>query len=60
VPSHASKEVVVILGALTSCDPGNIFKTIDVSILCNIRGEVSGERSWDRMLGGVNSLLSYS
>ena len=31
VPNHASKEVVVVIGSLTSCDPGNIFNTIQVS-----------------------------
>ena len=30
VPAHASKEVVVVMGALTSQDPGNISSTIDV------------------------------
>ena len=30
VPNHASKEVLVIMGSLTSCDPGNIFVVIDV------------------------------
>ena len=31
VPSHASKEVLIVMGSLTSCDPGNIFTTIEVS-----------------------------
>ena len=34
VPSHASKEVLVVMGALSSCDPGNIFDTIAVSCVC--------------------------
>lgn len=42
VPSHASKEVLVIMGSLTSCDPGNIFKVVDdlktQSIRCSIIG----------------------
>ena len=38
VPNHASKEVLVVMGALTSCDPGNIFNTIKVS------GELLGLR----------------
>lgn len=29
LPSHASREVVVIMGSLTSCDPGDINVTID-------------------------------
>jgi hypothetical protein len=27
-PSHASREVVLVYGALNSCDPGDIFDTI--------------------------------
>lgn len=42
IPSHASKEVLVVLGSLTSCDPGNIFKVIEdlksVSVRCSIVG----------------------
>lgn len=42
VPAHASKEVVVVMGALTSQDPGNIFSTIDdlckQSVRCSIVG----------------------
>ncbi|KAK9457543.1 Ssl1-like-domain-containing protein [Dipodascopsis uninucleata] len=29
VPSHGTKEVVIIFGSLLSCDPGDIHKTID-------------------------------
>ena len=32
IPSHASREVLVIMGSLTSCDPGNIFTTIEVCL----------------------------
>lgn len=32
LPSHASREVLVILGSLTTCDPGDINQTIVVSI----------------------------
>jgi hypothetical protein len=31
VPTHATREVVVIMGSLTTCDPGNIFDTIKVA-----------------------------
>lgn len=31
LPSHASREVLVIMGSLTTCDPGDITTTIDVS-----------------------------
>lgn len=30
LPSHASKEILVIVGALTTCDPGDINETIQV------------------------------
>lgn len=30
LPSHASKEILVIIGALTTCDPGDINETIRV------------------------------
>jgi len=30
MPSHTSREVLVIMGSLTSCDPGDIIKTIQV------------------------------
>lgn len=32
LPSHASKEILIIVGALTTCDPGDINETIKVYI----------------------------
>lgn len=32
LPSHASREILVIMGSLTTCDPTNIFTTINVNI----------------------------
>lgn len=32
LPSHASREIIIIMGSLTTCDPNDISKTIDVSI----------------------------
>lgn len=32
LPSHASKEILIIMGSLTTCDPGDITKTFDVSM----------------------------
>eukprot|EP00056_Hartaetosiga_gracilis_P005265 m.82985 g.82985 ORF g.82985 m.82985 type:complete len:442 (+) comp12107_c0_seq6:82-1407(+) len=29
IPSHATKEVVMLMSSLSSCDPGNIFDTVD-------------------------------
>ena len=30
LPSHASREILVIMGSLTTCDPSNIMTTINV------------------------------
>lgn len=42
VPSHTSKEIVIILGSLTTCDPGDIYETIEMmksnSIRCSVIG----------------------
>jgi transcription initiation factor TFIIH subunit 2 len=29
LPPHGSREIIIILGSLASCDPGNIHTTID-------------------------------
>lgn len=31
LPSHASREILVVMGSLTTCDPSDINKTINVS-----------------------------
>lgn len=36
LPSHASKEILIIVGALTTCDPGDINETIKVYTNNNI------------------------
>lgn len=28
MPAHSTREVVIVLGSLTSCDPGDVFETI--------------------------------
>lgn len=33
LPSHASKEVLLIMGSLTTCDPSDIEETIQVLII---------------------------
>jgi transcription initiation factor TFIIH subunit 2 len=35
LPTHASREILVILGSLTTCDPGDINVTIQVSLRQN-------------------------
>ena len=42
MPSHTSKEVLVIMGSLTSCDPGDIHSTIQSLRSHNIRCSVIG------------------
>lgn len=42
LPSHASKEILIIIGALTTCDPGDINETIRNMKLDSIRCSVIG------------------
>lgn len=42
MPEHTSKEVLLILGSLTSCDPGDIHSTIQSLAMHNIRCSVIG------------------
>lgn len=35
LPSHASKEILVIMGSLTTCDPGDITTTFEVKLILN-------------------------
>lgn len=42
VPSHISKEVLLISASLTTCDPGNIYETINELSENNIRCSVIG------------------
>ena len=37
LPTHSSREVVVIYGSLTTCDPGNIHDTLDECVKDRIR-----------------------
>ena len=32
LPSHATREILIIMGSLTTCDPGDISETIQVMI----------------------------
>ncbi|XP_022090466.1 general transcription factor IIH subunit 2-like [Acanthaster planci] len=42
MPSHASREILVVMGSLVTCDPGNIHLTIkalkDLNIRCSVIG----------------------
>ncbi|XP_062579817.1 general transcription factor IIH subunit 2-like [Saccostrea cucullata] len=42
MPGHASREVLVVLGSLTTCDPENIHSTISVLKDGNVRCSVIG------------------
>ncbi|CAD6188600.1 unnamed protein product [Caenorhabditis auriculariae] len=42
LPGHVSREIIVIMGSLTTIDPGNIFTTIEVLKSLNIRSSVIG------------------
>lgn len=42
LPSHASREILILYGSLTSCDPGDIFETIDELKKENIRCSIIG------------------
>ncbi|XP_064459620.1 general transcription factor IIH subunit 2-like [Ornithodoros turicata] len=42
LPSHTSREVLVILGSLTTCDPGDIYSTIEMVKKQNVRCSVIG------------------
>lgn len=30
MPGHASREILILFGSLTSCDPGDILETVQV------------------------------
>ncbi|KAK9369439.1 Ssl1-like-domain-containing protein [Lipomyces kononenkoae] len=42
VPSHGTKEVVIIFGSLLSCDPGDIHKTVGTLKAENVRVRIVG------------------
>lgn len=42
MPSHTSKEVLILFGSLSTCDPGDIAETIGELAQCGIRCSVIG------------------
>ena len=30
MPGHASREILILFGSLTSCDPGDVLETVNV------------------------------
>lgn len=53
LPSHASKEILIIIGALTTCDPGDINETIQVYFI--LRDNFISPR----ILLNINIVLEY-
>ncbi|KAF8070516.1 Ssl1-like-domain-containing protein [Lyophyllum atratum] len=37
LPIHSSREIIVLFGSLTTCDPGNIHDTLDACVKAKIR-----------------------
>ncbi|KAG6832625.1 hypothetical protein H0H92_014461 [Tricholoma furcatifolium] len=37
LPTHSSREIIIIFGSLTTCDPGNIHDTLDACVKAKIR-----------------------
>ena len=42
MPTHTSREVLILMGSLTTCDPSDIHQTITSLCLQNIRCSVIG------------------
>ncbi|KAJ8966977.1 hypothetical protein NQ314_003200 [Rhamnusium bicolor] len=64
LPSHASREILVIMGSLTTCDPGDISTTIDnlklEGVRCSVIGlaaEVHVCRQLANQTGGVYNVI---
>jgi len=37
LPSHSSREILILFGSLTTCDPGNIHDTLDICVQNKMR-----------------------
>jgi len=64
MPPHTSREVLVLMGSLTTCDPGDINKTIDeaknLKIKCSVislAAEVRIYRELATRTGGAHAVL---
>ena len=65
LPTHSSREIIILFGSLTTCDPGNIHDTLDSCIKNKIRisvvalaAEMKICRDLSDKTGGVFSFLS--
>lgn len=52
MPTHAIREVLIIMGSLTTCDPGDINTTIQVCIINQLSNKDKNKlsRIWKLML----------
>ena len=64
MPSHASREVIFIMGSLTTCDPGDINKTIEAAaelkVRCsviNLAAEVRVYKELASKTGGLHNVV---
>jgi len=64
MPSHASREVIFIMGSLTTCDPGDINKSIsaaaELKVRCsviNLSAEVRVYRELSSKTGGLHNVV---
>ena len=64
MPSHASRELVILMGSLTTCDPGDINKTIEeaaaMKVRCsviNLSAEVRVYKELASRTGGLHTVV---
>ena len=64
MPPHASREVIIIMGSLTTCDPGDIGKTIEAARQCKVRvsvinlsAEVRVYKELAKETGGLHNVI---
>ena len=60
MPGHASREILILFGSLTSCDPGDIHETLQVSINRTSIGPFDCKFSlWFTMVDRKNLTLDF-
>ena len=64
MPAHASRELLILMGSLTTCDPGNIDNCIqtaaDIKIRCsviNLAAEVRVYKELASRTGGLHNVV---
>ncbi|CAG8746846.1 6970_t:CDS:2, partial [Acaulospora morrowiae] len=56
-PAHGTREVLIIMGSLTSCDPGDIYDTIENLVMDKIRVSVVGLAAEDTLISGTYGVV---